>query len=203
MKATLAGSLLLMLAWSATAQERIAPEDAVKYAKICVASSAKQPGLQIPVQPNAEKPFGLQKENMGAMVIPNRGLSAAGLEKLARMAKDAGPVGQLWMRNLTVIQDDKPTPNDKLRLLTVNVDDRDHSLSLFLLGVRAKGNDGLELVVYAKDKKPLLVVPVKKISQEQEMPVELEGKEENDRGILTIKIVGRYQAEIPVTRQEE
>jgi hypothetical protein len=193
------GSLLLV-AGVVGAQERIAPEIAQKYARLFVEQAAKQQNLPIKIDADPERPCGLKHEEVGAMVIPDKNLSA---EALKKVAQDITPLGQLWTRKLTMVVKDQLVPNDQLRIVTVSANGEDHLLPLFLLGVRKKAGADLELVVYGPGKEPLLQVPLEKLDATQEIPIELEGKEEgNGRGVLTLNILGKYQARLTLAKQD-
>jgi hypothetical protein len=157
MKSAVAVGFVLVLAGAASAQERIPHEDALKYAGLFVEKSAKASDLQIKVEPDAKKPYGLHQENMGTMAIPTKTLSA---ETLRNVGKEVTPLAQLWARNLTLVHKDLPVANDRLRLMTISIDDQEHTLPLFLLGARKKEDGSLELLVYAKGKAPILSVPL-------------------------------------------
>jgi hypothetical protein len=133
------------------------------------------------------------------MVIPDKKLSK---EALRKAGKEVIPVGQLWLRKWTVVAGGKPVPDDKLRILTVNLDDKDRPMPLLLLGLRKKGDKDADLVVYAKDSEPLQVLALQKLDLIQDLPVELEWKRgEKDADTLTLNILGRYQAVLTVTRR--
>jgi len=200
MKNVVALGMVVLLGGVASGQERIPPDDAQKYARLLVDKTAKAADLQLRLEPDADKPFGLKHDEFGVLIIPAKSLSEKSLEKVG---KDVQPVGQLWARNLTLMHKDKAVANDKLRLVKINIEDQDHSLPFFLVGVRKKADANLELVVYAKDKEPLLAVPLKKVETKQELPIELEGKNEDDRGTVTLNILGKYQAQLVMTKQEE
>jgi hypothetical protein len=181
------------------AQERVPQRDAERLAKLFAAQAARLSDLQIKSEADSSKPFSVAKSDLGALVIPDRKLSE---ETLRKASKEVTPVGQLWLRNLTCVADGKPTPNDRLRLVTVTVKNEDHSLPFFLLGVRKKGDESLELLFYAKDKEPLLVLPVERVDAKQDLPIELEAtKGDNDTGILTLTILGKFRAKLTVARQ--
>ena len=190
---------LALLAGLATAQERIDPEEAQKFAKIFVEHAAKVGDLQLKLEPNADKPYGLRAGQVGTVVIPDKRLSEEAIQKAG---KEVTPVGQLWVRNMTAVVKDQPVGNDRLRIVTVTANDKDHPLPLFLLGVRKQADGVLELVIYAKDKEPLLALPLQKAEVRQEMPIELEGKGEGGRGTLTMNVLGKYQAQLPMAKQE-
>ncbi len=91
-------------------------------------------------------------------------------------------------------------PADKLRPVKVKVNDGEHELSLLLLGTRKGAEGKLELLVYAKAKEPLLVLPLEAANRSQTQPIELEGKKaEGDMGVLEVHILGKYQAGLPVS----
>src|SRR5207245_8588541 len=104
------------------------------------------------------------------MVLPDKRLSE---ETLARAGADVTPVGHLWMRRLAPAVDGTVAPGDKLRIVTVTTQNNEElKLPFCLLGVR-KGGDGLELLVFGKDKEPVAKLPLKKVSAQAETPIEL------------------------------
>jgi hypothetical protein len=112
------------------------------------------------------------------------------------------PLGQLWLRKWTLVANGKPVPNDKLRILAVNVDDKDRPMPLFLLGVR-KGEKAVELVVYAKDAEPLLITPLTKLDLLPDLPLELEWRRaDKDADHLNLRILGKYQAVLKITGEK-
>src|SRR5258708_524822 len=115
MKNVVAIGVAALLGSVVAAQERIAPEEAQKFARLFVEKTAKIADAQVKLEPDADKPFGLKKDDVGVMVIPAKGLTDEALQKAG---KDVTPVGQLWVRNLTMVHKDQPVPNDKLRVVT-------------------------------------------------------------------------------------
>ena len=92
------------------------------------------------------------------------------------------------------------SPTIKLRIVTVNVEDKDRPMPLFLLGVR-KGEKGLELVVYAAGSEPLQVVPLKKLDQVQDLPVQMEwSRGDKDADNLTVNVLGKGEAVLKIAR---
>jgi hypothetical protein len=198
---TVAG--LLVAANCLWAQERIEPEQARKYARLFVEKSAKEPNLQLKMDADPERPFGIKDGELGAMVIPDKNLSPEAMSKSSKEV--VVPLGQLWVRNLTIVVKDQALPNDKLRIVTVIAKDgQEHPLPLFLLGVHRKAADlKMELVVYGPGKEPLLIAPLQKVSGTQELPLELDGeKGDNNRGTLTVKVLGQYQAQLTLAKQD-
>ena len=89
--------LLTGIAWG---QERIPSEFALKVAQLLAEQTAKLENTQVKVEPDVNKPFGLKKEEVGALVIPDKGLTTAALKNAG---KEVVPVGRLWVRHLTVL----------------------------------------------------------------------------------------------------
>jgi len=193
-------SLMLFVGVAQAQPERIPPEEAQKYAKLFVESAGKLDGPQIKMEVDTDKPYAFKAKKHGAMVLPDKKLSA---DVLAKAGKELVPLGQLWLVRMTLVAADQPTPADKLRLVKVTVNNEDHQMPLLLLGVRKNAKDELELVVYAKDKEPLLTVPLEKKEIQQELPLELEAKKgDNNRAQILLNILGKYQATLIVAPQE-
>jgi hypothetical protein len=180
-------------------QDRLPQDEARRYAKVCVEQLGSLADAQIETDVDAEKAVAVRGEGGGAMVIPDKKLSK---EKLAKAGKDVVPVGQVWLRKWTVVASGKPVAEGKLRVVTVKVDDKDRPMPLLLIGVRKKGEKDLELVAYGKDAEPVLAVPLKPVDFIQEQPVEMEWQRgEKEADSLTLTVLGKYQAVLPVTRQ--
>ncbi len=180
-------------------QDRLPQDEARRYAKVCVEQLGTLADAQIETVVDADKAVAVRGEGGGAMVIPDKKLSK---EKIAKAGKDAVPVGQVWLRKWTVVAGGKPVAEDKLRVVTIKVDDKDRPMPLLLVGVRKKGEKELELVAYGKDGEPVLTVPLKPVDFIQEPPVEMEWQRgEKDADSLTLTVLGKYQAVLPVTRQ--
>lgn len=200
MRRMVAMIVLVQMVGVALAQERIAPEAAQNYARILVQASAQTANQPLQVQPDADKPYGLKAGDEGALVIPAKSLTEEALQKAG---KEVIPLAQLWVRNLTLVIKEQLVPNDKLSVVKVTLNEQEHSLPLFLLGVRKKEDGSWEMVIFAKDKEPLLAVPLVTRDGKQELPIELEARGENDRGILTLNILGKYQAQMTLAKQEQ
>lgn len=187
--------LVVMLLLAAD-PNRLPQDEAKQYAKLCVEQTTLT-DAQISMTVDADKPYAVRGEGGGAMAIPDRKLSAASIENAG---KEIVPVGQLWLRKWRPALNGKITPDDKLRIMQINIEGKARPMPLLLLGVR-QGAKGRELVVFAKGSEPLLVLPLKKVEFVTELPVEIaweRGEKSSDP--LTITILGKYQAVLPVTR---
>ena len=179
-------------------QDKLPKEDAEKYAKLCVEGFGKPLDAQIETMGDATKAVAVRGEGGGAMVIPDKDLTS---DKLSKMGKDVVPVGQLWLRKWVPVVAGKPSASEKNRVVTVKLDGKDRPMPVLLLGIR-KSENKHELVVYAKDANPILVLALGKVEFVQENPIELEwerGEKNIDK--LTMTVLGKYRTVVPVTRE--
>jgi hypothetical protein len=199
MKPLSALAAVILLAVPAAAQESRLPQEAAKgYAKVCVEQTGNPYSGPIATNVDPAKPCAEQGEGGGAMVIPDKKLSAKAIQQ---GGKNVVPVGQLWLRKWTLVVQDKSLPNDKLNMVHIHIEDKDRPMALLSLGVRKKG-DGLELLVYAKENQPLQIIPLQKIDIVQELLLEIEWKRgETQADPLTLRVLGQYQAILHITRQ--
>jgi hypothetical protein len=198
MKPVLAGVCFVLLVDLVAGQERLAPDEARRYARVCVEQLGRLADAPIETDVDPEKACAARGEGGGAMAIPDRKLSKEGLLK----AEGVVPVGQVWLRKWTVVVGGKPVPRERLRVVTIHVDDRDRPMPLLLLGVRKKGEKGLELVAFARDSEPLLAVPLKPVDFVQDLPLDLQWERgEKNVDPLTLTLFGKYRAVLPITRQ--
>lgn len=198
MKPLLAILTLASCALLGHAQDRIPDNEAEEIAKVLNEHAGKLGNLQLKTTVDTAKPFGRRQGKLGAMVIPDSRLKLDA-------EKEVSPLGQLWLRNLSPVVNGKPVDDEKLRIIKVSADGEDHMLPFFLLGVRAKADKSLELVVFAKDKEPLLTVPLEKAEAKQDLPLEfsVQKGDDGETATLTLKVLGKYQAKIKVARQDQ
>jgi hypothetical protein len=83
---------------------------------------------------------------------------------------------------------------DRLRMVHVRAGDTEGDAACCALGVSKKGESSLELLVYGKDKEPLIRVPLKPLSTQQENPIEATCEVKDDNAVLTLKFLGKYAA---------
>jgi len=200
MKQTIVLTVLLTTLQIVSAQERLSNDEALKYAKI-VSADAKQPkGTPIATDVDPQKPVALREDDYGGMVLPQKNLAN---ERLARLGKgEVTPIGQLWLHRLTPMCDGQAISSGKLRLVTVEADGTEATVPQCALGIRRNNQGSLELLVFGKDKEPILSAPLKAIEAKQELPLDLAAERESDSGRLTLKILGKYQASFQVTELE-
>lgn len=196
---------LLVAAWvgvtSTHAQERLPQEEASRYAALLGAVQAQLKTGPLATEPDLKHPVALRDGDYGILVLPDARFTA---EKLAQAGPDVIPLGQLWFHKLAPLVDGRVIPNEKLRLVKVSGFEGEATVPCFTLGLCKQAGGSLELVVYGKDKEPLLKTPLKSISLSatQENPLEITAERETDSGRLTLKILGRQAAVLSVTDPE-
>ena len=184
---------------AAAPQNRVPSDEAKQFARLCLEQAAALTDAQLTAAADADKACAERGEGGGAMVVPAKQFNAAAL---AKVGKEVLPLGQLWFRKWTPVVAGKRTPADQLRMVNVTIDDKARPMPLFFLGVR-RGEKELELVVYAKDREPLLVLPLQAMDMGQELPLELEWQRgEKNVDTLTLNVAGKYRAVIPIGRLE-
>lgn len=184
----------------ADAQEPIVGDGLQKVVGRLMERASDQKNLPLPMEVNAERAAGMKIKGYGTVVLPAKGLSK---EALSKAGKDVVPVGQLWMARLVPAANGMPLPNEMLRAIKVTIDQEESTLQLLMLGLRKKADDGIELVLFAKGKDPVLTLPLRKTDRTQELPVELDMRSGTESlGLIDIYILGQFQAALPVAESQ-
>src|SRR5437588_7724714 len=121
MKKTLFVLAFLLCVRNTAAQERIADDQAKTIAKLLVEGSAKVKG-PIAVEVDADKPYAKRKDDHGALVLPAKKLTS---EMIDKAGADIVPVGLLWVRNLSLLVEDKLLPVEKMPEVTFTHNDKE------------------------------------------------------------------------------
>jgi hypothetical protein len=182
------------------AQEQLPRQDALKYAFIVSADLPAMLKTPIPTDPDVKRPVAMRDGEYGGMVLPESKLSA---EALAKAGKDVVPVGQLWLLKLVPMKDGQAVPASKLRFVEASSDEGQATVPCCALGVRKDGNGGLELLVFGKDKEPVLRAPMHSISRQQENPLDMSAERKEEGGLLTLRLLGKYEASFMVTDPDQ
>jgi hypothetical protein len=189
------------LFYTASAQEVVSLEEAQKGARLVTQSAGSISDAPFKMEINTDKPQALKVGSVGILAIPSTGLID---DAMAKVGKDVLPLGQLWMLSIAPATGGKVLPSSRLRMITVTDKDKDARVSMFFLGARKNDKDAIELVLYGKDKEPVMHVPLEKIDGSQDVPIELAGRKEgDDSGLLTLKFLGKFKADITVMKQED
>lgn len=156
--------------------------------------------LPLVVDGDVKRAVGGYEEDYGALVLPETKLGGATFDNAG---SGVIPLGQLWLRKLTPMVNGSPAEASDLRIVSVFKDGESHRTPLCLLGARKTADGGWELLVFGKGKEPLLRTPLIRKAGEQAMPIELRGERDYDSGKIVLKVVGRFEATIPVTELAE
>lgn len=195
MKTAIQLIFLVALAFSGFSQEPISREVAVRIATYLNFDLSQFKETPIPTDGDTKRPVGLRLEEYGGLIVPETKLSA---DTFFKIGKEVVPVGQLWLRRIAPLKNDEPINEEKLRLVPVSYEGRQDKVCLCLLGARKNADGTLELLIYSKEKEPLITVPMKKIDVAQENPIEISAEVDQNTAVVTLKIVGKYEASFKV-----
>ena len=200
MKHTLLTLTLLSTLALASAQEKLSREENLRYAFVFASDLKQLQATPIPTDVDLKQPVAIRDGDFGGMVLPEAKLNA---DAIAKAGEKVVPVGQLWLRKLTPMQDGEAVGASKLRMATLSPEGEQVKAAQCTLGVQRNGSGSLELLVFGKDKEPLVKVPLKTMDAKQDVPIDLSAERESDSGKVTLKILGKYTATISVTALED
>jgi hypothetical protein len=198
-------ALLALITASALAQEVVPLDEAQRGARKVTDTLGTPSDAPFATDVDVSKPQAIRAGDgkVGLLIIPDKKLT---LESLGSVGESVTPLGQLWTLNVSLGKNGEPVPNDKLRFLTVVDGDKDRQVQLYFVGAAKNSEGKLDLVVFAKDKEPVVRVPLAKsaTTTTQELPIELSGRKDDDRtGTLSLRVLGQYAADLTVKRPAE
>jgi hypothetical protein len=192
-------AILLLQGASATAQEQLPRSEALKYATAVAADLGEMLKTPVPSDPDLKRPVAIRDGDYGAMVLPEAKLEAAALQK---PGPEGVTVGQLWLLKLAPMKDGQPVPAHGLRFVDVASNEGSARVPCCVLTVRPAGK-GLELLILGRDKTPLLTAPLKAITRTQDNPIEMTAERREDGGLITLRLLGKYETSFMVTDPDE
>lgn len=178
------------------AQEKLTRDEALFYARAVSADTAQLRGTPLATDVDVDQPVAMKEDDYGGMVLPQKGLR---LETIAAAGETPVPIGQLWLHRLAPMREGAPVSRSDLRLVTVQAQGEAATVPQCALAIRRASTGALELLVFGKGKEPILSVPVKPTDASQSTPIDLAAERNDDSGKITLKILGKHQATIPVT----
>lgn len=181
------------------AQERLSREEALKFAFSACSDLKQMQGTPIPTDPDVKRPVVLREGDYGAMLLPETKLTA---DTIAHTGKDATPIGQLWLHKLAPLNDGSVVNEVQLQMISVNSPEGLVTAPLCALGAGRNADGKLELLVFGKSKAPVLRAPLKEIQSAQDNPIELSAERNDNGALLTVRILGKYEAQFMVTDPE-
>jgi len=200
MKTIITATVLCLGLFATLAQERLSREEALKYAFFTSADLKEMLKTPIPTDPDVKRPVAIRDADHGGMILPETKLSA---DTFANAGKEVKPVGQLWLVKLAPVNEGVVVSKARLRMVHVRAGDEETDAACCALGVCKNGDRGLELLIYGKDKEPLMRVPLKSISSQQDNPIEMSCERQDNKALVTLKFLGQYEVTFAVTEPEE
>jgi hypothetical protein len=196
-------ALLALITASIFAQEVVPLDEAQRGARKVTDTLGTPSDAPFATDVDLSKPQAIRAGKVGLLIIPDKKLS---LESLGTASESVMPLGQLWTLNVSLGKNGEPVPNDKLRFLTVADGEKDLQVQLYFVGVAKNSEGKLDLIVFAKDKDPVVRVPLAKsaTTTTQELPIEISGRKDDDQtGTLSLRVLGQYAADLTVKRPAE
>lgn len=184
---------------NANAQELVPRRDAVRLATYLNFDLSVFESTPIPSDADVKRPVAYREGEYAALIVPESKLTP---ETFANAGNKIIPVGQIWMHKIAPIKNGAALSSESFKTMPVTIRDETYNVMLCLLGAKKKSDNTMELLIFGKDKEPLLTVPLKQIESKQEFPIEAEVKRLDYSADVTLKIVGKYQATFEVTAQE-
>lgn len=198
MKRIIVAAVLIASLNGSQAQEAVSRDEALKYAFGACLDLKQMLQTPIATDPDVKRPVVIRDGDYGGMVLPESKLTLAGLDQ---GGKEVVPIGQLWLHKLAPLVDGHVVPAAQLAMVTVRLPEGEATVPVLALGIQRTDN-GVELLVYGKGKEPVVRVPAKPISAKQENGIEISSDRRDDSGVITLKILGKYQASFSVTDPE-
>lgn len=184
-------------------------EELAKATTLLMDANKRLGDLPLKLDLAPDQATGFKAGEAGALLIPDKRLKAekpAKGDKAARKAAkgEAMPVGQLWTMKLAPKDKDTVLANDKLRLTKITSGEKELELAVFTLGIERTGKKEPQLALYGKGSLPVLRVPLTADKAKGAAPVLMSARKTGEEsGVLELKLLGRFKAEIPVGKMAE
>lgn len=199
MKRILITLLIVTTCHCASSQEQLSRREALKYAFLVSADLKTLQNTPITTDVDLKQPVALRDGDYGALLLPEAKLTA---DAIAKAGEQIVPIGQLWLHKLTPMRESGGVPSYQLRLVRVVGEDESGEAVQCALGVKSNGVGGLDLLIFGKERTPLLKVPLKQTERTIQLPIALQAEREYESGRLTLNLLGRYEASFRVTELE-
>jgi hypothetical protein len=198
--------LAAVTALSAQDLQPIPSEELAKATKLLMEASSRLGDVPLKLELVPDQAIGLKSGDVGAVLIPDRRLKIEKSDKAEKKKNKGAPlvVGQLWTSKLSPRDKGSVVPNERLRLVKVTTKDKELELAVFVLAIEKSGKNTFQLALYGRDSSPVLRVPLTAAKSKGAPPVALAGrKTDEEGGVLELKLLGRFTAEIPVGKQAD
>ena len=188
----------LMITHSARAElEPLTNGQAYLAAALAALSTPKMKDAPIQVNAAIRKASGLQ-EDAGAKAIVAIPDEAAEGMNIAKLLTDNQPLCRLWMKGTALKMPPKTTTNIEHK--DVDAEGENHSVTIWLLGVRQSAKGKPELIVCANQKDPARVLTLKALAIPQaadpDAPVQISVETAGEGSQLVLTIRGTHQVKL-------
>ena len=187
----------------------IPAEELAKATALLMDANKRLGDLPLKLELAPDQAAGFKAGDAGALLIPDKRLKAERPAKGDKAAKKAAkgesmPVGQLWTLKIAPKDKDTVLANDKLRLTKITAGEKEMELAVFSLGIERGGKREFQLAVYGKGSSPVLRVPLTAEKSKGAAPVVMSARKTGEEsGVVELKIMGRFKAEIPMAKMAE
>ncbi|MGB9604174.1 MAG: hypothetical protein ACPMAG_15420 [Limisphaerales bacterium] len=202
MKKIVSLSILLATVAIISAQEieQVPRRDAVRIAAYLNFDLSLFNTTPIPTDADVKRPVGMRVGEYAGLIVPECKLSPDTFKNIE--PNKVIPVGQLWLHKIALMKNDELISTDKMQPVPFEYRDTQTQVNLCLLGARKNQDGKLELLIFGKDKNPLLTLPIKETETTQENPIEIAAQLVDSYAKITLKLVGKYQATFNATNAE-
>lgn len=189
--------LLLVISFAALtpamSQERLPRAEALKYACYLCLDLKQMLDTPIPTDPDVKRPVAIRGGNRGGLLLPEAKLSA---EVFTKATGSVLPLAQLWLVNVAPMKEGQVVSADKLKKVEVKAESNEATAYCCALGVQKNSAGAFELLVYGKGKEPLVHTALKSFSgsTDSEAPCDMTAEVQDNGALVTLKILGKYQA---------
>ncbi|MDW8364839.1 MAG: hypothetical protein RMK49_03220 [Abditibacteriales bacterium] len=119
-------------------------------------------------------------------------------DALKKSDKEVVPLGVLGLYRLALVADKKTVPADKLCPGTIVIEGMTFVVSFCLVGVKTEQEGKRQLMIYGKDKEPLVKVPLNEFETKVDRSVSIECRVGGGEGTLTLNVIKKFQAIVPL-----
>src|SRR5260370_1087000 len=175
--APLLGCLVLCIPARAQEPQRIEDDKAKEAAKLLVDAIAK---LTLPVKTSLDgkSGTGLHAGKAGAFLVPDTKLTADALKK---HEKGVLPLGVLFVTDsLTLVSGDKPVAAKEHLTAEITINNETAKVNVLTLAA-ARVADRLVLLVYAKDKKPVVVAELNEAEEKSDHVLDVSARKQEEK----------------------
>jgi hypothetical protein len=210
MKSLLLGFAVLSVATlgaaSAVAEdlEILDPQISQAFAQFLTEVADKIEKPQVKVEGDIEKACGCHREQVGLIIVPQKGLKPEEISDAVNSDPGA-PVGHLFMSmGFAPMVDDKPLDAAKMRTLPfTGQDGTEQKVRYLTLAARHTDDDVWHLYGYGTEEKPVLDVQIGEGTGPGTQPLAIEVKDiENNTGTCYVTIFDLYQTSFKLNYKE-